>query len=159
MPNNPLQRIRSIADYQFGKSVGETLFPDDVEISFSKRTGRIRHIYLESKLLATLRPTDGFLSLTIEGARRLMMTRPFRLWVRIQDNVGDFVAKGRSVFAKHVVDCDEEIRPEEEVVVINSKCKILAVGRAVLTGKEMKAFNHGAAIRIRKGVEEKKGES
>lgn len=158
MLDNSLQKIRSIADYQFGRGTGKTLFPDNVEITFSRRTGRIRHIYLNGELLATLRPTDGFFSLSIEGARRIMKVKPLRLWVKVRDDVAVFIVKGRSLFAKHVIDCDEEIRPEEEVVVINSQRKVLAVGRAVLTGKEMKVFKHGVAVRIRRGVaEEKKG--
>lgn len=151
---NALQKIRAIANYQFGKGVSETLFPDSIEIYFSRRTGRIRHIYLNSMLLATLRPTDGFFSLTIEGARRFIQVKPLRLWVRVQDDVSEFIARGRSVFAKHVVDCDEEIRPEEEIVVINGQDEVLAVGRAVLTGREMKAFKHGVAVRVRRGVTE-----
>ncbi len=87
-----------------------------------------------------------------------MQLVPLRLWVRVQDDVADFIAKGRSVFAKHVVDCDEGIRPAEEVFITDSEHKILAVGRAVLTGKEMKAFKHGVAVRVRRGIdEEKKG--
>jgi len=157
MLNNPLLKIRSIADYQFGRGAGEMLFPSDVDISFSRRTGRIRHIYLDGELLATLRPTNGFFSLTIEGARRLMQIKPSRLWVKVLDEVATFIAKGRSVFAKHIVDCDERIRSEEEVAVINSRSEVLAVGRAVLTGEEMKAFKHGVAVRIRHGVAEEKG--
>jgi predicted RNA-binding protein (TIGR00451 family) len=157
MLNNPLAKIRSIADYQFGRGVGEVLFPDNVDISYSRRTGRIRHIYLNGKLLATLRPTDGFFSLTIEGTHRLIQIKPSRFWVKIQDEAAPFISKGRSVFAKHVVNCDEEIRPEEEVIVINSQCQVLAVGRAILTGKEMKAFKYGVAVRVRRGVTEGKG--
>jgi len=106
--------------------------------------------------LATLRPTDGFFSLTLEGARRIMQVKPLRLWVKVQDDIADFIAKGRSVFAKHIVDCDEEIRPEEEVIIINSQRRVLAVGRAVLTGDEMKVFKCGVAVRVRRGVAEEK---
>jgi archaeosine-15-forming tRNA-guanine transglycosylase len=31
----------------------------------------------------------------------------------------------------------------------------LAVGRAILSGKEMKAFSRGVAVRVRRGVAEK----
>lgn len=158
MLDNTLTKIRSIANYQFGQGVGETLFPDNVDISFSQRTGRIRHVYLNGGLLATLRPTDGLFSLTIEGAHRIMQAKPLRLWVKVQDDVADFVAAGRSVFAKHVVDCDDEIRPGEEVIIVNGQRKVLAVGRAVLTGREAKAFKQGVAVRIRRGVaEERRG--
>lgn len=147
-----LHKIRAIADYQLGRGAGSALFPDDVVLSYSRRTGRIRHVYLNGTLLATLRPTDGLFSLTVEGARRLLHAKPARLWVRVQDDVADFIAQGRSVFAKHVVDCDEAIRPEEEVVVMDSHRMVLAVGRAVLTGKEMKAFSRGVAVRVRRGA-------
>jgi predicted RNA-binding protein (TIGR00451 family) len=157
MGNKPtaLQKIRSIADYQFGKNVGEKLFPEKVEIAYSKRTGRIRRIYLDGIILATLRPRDGLFSLTVAGAKRLWeCAQPRRLWVKVKDEAAPFVAKGRSVFAKHVVDADEEIRPEEEVVVVSMKNEVLAVGRAVLSGKEMKAFKSGVAVKVRRGKAE-----
>jgi len=152
---NALQKIRSIADYQFGVEVGRKLFPSEVRIVYSKRTGRIRHIYLGEKMLATLRPTDGFFSLTITGAKRIMeLTKPQKLWVRIQEEAEPFIAKGKSVFAKHIVDADEEIRPQEEMIVVNKKGEVLAVGKAMLSGKEMKTFGRGVAVRVRRGVAE-----
>lgn len=157
LPNDQenLEKIRKIADYQLGKQSGNALFPDNVNIVFSKRTGRIRHIYLKQTLLATLRPTDGMFSLTLEGAKRLLRgVRSPRLWVKVSKDAAPFVAKGRSAFAKHVIDADPEIRPQEEVTVLDEDNNLLAVGRAILTGKEMKAFKRGIAVRIRKGREE-----
>ena len=152
---NALQKIRSIADYQFERGVGQKLFPNNVEIIRSKRTGRIRHVYHGKQLLATLRPTDGLFSLTVAGAKRVIESvKPKRLWVRVQEEAIPFVAEGRSVFAKHVVDADNEIRPQEEVIVVDGKNKVLAVGRARLTGEEMKAFERGVAVRVRRGASE-----
>jgi len=156
MRNKPtaLQKIRSIADYQFGKDVGERLFPDDVEVVYA-RTGRIRRIYLDERMLATLRPRDGLFSLTVAGAKRLWeCVQPRRLWVRVQDEAAPFVVKGRSVFAKYVVDADEDVRPQEEVVVISTQNEVLAVGRAMLSGREMKKFKRGVAVKIRRGAAE-----
>ena len=34
-----LQIIRKIADYQFGRGAGKRLFPEDVIVKVSKRTG------------------------------------------------------------------------------------------------------------------------
>jgi predicted RNA-binding protein (TIGR00451 family) len=151
-----LQKIRSVADYQFGKGVGKKLFPNAVEIMYSKNTGRIRHIYLKKELLATLRPTTGLFVLTLAGAKRLIHEiEPLRYWVKIQDEAEAFVVKGRSAFAKHVVDADLEIRPRDEVIVINKKNEVLAVGRALLSGHEMNKFNRGVAVQVRKGVAEK----
>lgn len=149
-----LGRIRSIADYQFGQGVGRTLFPEGVHVSYASRTGRIRHVHYRGRLIATLRPTDGLFSLTVEGGSRFMLTKPYRSWVEVQDDIADFIAMGRTVFAKHIVNCDVKIRPREEVVVIDSHRKVLAVGRAVLTGEEMLVFQRGVAVRIRRGVAE-----
>jgi len=151
-----LGKIRSVADYQFGRDAGKKLFPDEVDIVYSKNTGKIRHIHLKEELLATLRPTTGLFVLTLAGAKRLThKVKPIRYWVKIMDEAEPFVAKGRSAFAKHVIDADDEIRPNEEVVVINGKSEVLAVGRALLSGKEMKEFRRGVAVRVRRGVAEK----
>jgi len=150
-----LLRIRKTAEYQFGRGVGEVLFPDSVTVAFSKKTGRVRHVFLDDKLLGTLRPTDGMFSLTIQGAKRIAAhSKVLRHWVRVDDDVVSFIAEGRSVFAKHVTDADVEIRPMEEVIVLDGKGGILAVGRAVLTGPEMKAFRRGVAVKVRRGVKE-----
>jgi len=148
-----LHKIRSIADYQLGKDAGKALFPDSVHVAFSRRTGKIRHIYLKNELLATLRPTDGMFSLTVAGAKKLFRgSKSRRLWVKVQKDAEPFIAKGKSVFAKHVVDADNNIRPQEEVVVIGENKQVLAVGKAVLTGKEMRAFKRGVAVKVRRGV-------
>ena len=156
MSADALQKIRSVADYQFGKDVGAKLFPDTVRIVYSKNTGKIRHIHLGEELLATLRPTTGLFVLTIAGAQRMMrQVNPPRLWVKVEDYAEPFVAKGRSAFAKHVTDSDPEIRPLDEVLVLDNKNNVLAVGRALLSGNEMKSFSRGIAVRVRRGVAEK----
>ena len=156
MTNEYLQKIRSVADYQFGKGVGTKFFPDTIRIVYSRNTGKIRHIHLGKDMLATLRPTTGLFILTIAGAQRMVQeVNLLRLWVKLEDYAEPFVAKGRSAFAKHVIDADPEIRPNEEVIVVSQKNEVLAVGRAVLTGTEMKSFNKGVAVRVRRGVAEK----
>ncbi len=151
-----LQKIRSIADYQFGKGVGSNFFSDEVRIFYSRNTGKIRHIHLRDELLATLQPTTGLFILTVAGAKRMMHeVDPPRLWVKVEDDAESFVSRGRSVFAKHVIDVDTEIRPNEEVIVVNRKNEVLAIGRALLSGMEMKSFSRGVAVRVRHGVAEK----
>ncbi len=153
-----LMKIRSVADYQFGKGAGEALFPQNVEVEVSKKTGRIRYIYLDGIRLATLRATDGYFTLSLEGAKRLIegMENP-RLWVVVKDEATPFIARGKSVFAKYVEDADEEIRPKDEVVVLDGKGEVIAVGKAKLSGRGMKAFRRGVAVQVRRGIAE--GES
>ncbi|MFQ6095130.1 MAG: PUA domain-containing protein [Candidatus Bathyarchaeia archaeon] len=151
-----LRKVRCVADYQFGRGAGEKLFPESATFGLSKRTGRVRYIYLDGELLATVRPSNGLLTLTVKGAERLVEAECSKdLLVVVQDNVSSFIEKGRNVFARHVVSASEEIRPGQEVIIVNSKSKVLAVGKAVLTGREMRFFKRGVAIRVRRGTAEK----
>ncbi len=93
--------------------------------------------------------------MSVAGAKRVLEgAKHPRLWVKVSKDAAPFVAKGKSVFAKHVFDADMEIRPREEVMVLDEKDNVLAVGRAVLTGAEMKAFKCGVAVRVRRGASE-----
>ena len=151
-----LRKVRCVADYQFGKGAGEKLFPENVIFRLSRRTGRVRYIYLNGELLATVKPTNGLLTMTIKGAERLVEAEASKnLLVVVQDDASPFIEKGRNVFAKHIVSASEEIRPAEEVIIVNSKGKILAVGKALLSGREMRFFKRGVAIQVRRGSAEK----
>jgi predicted RNA-binding protein (TIGR00451 family) len=142
-----------VADYQFGKGAGHLLFPRNVKIEYSKRTGRIRHVYLDDVRLATMRPTDGLFSLSLVGAQRLVRHRDrAKCIVTVKNDVAEFVAGGGDVFAVHVVNADEEIRSKDEVIIVNETDSILAVGRAVLSSGEMSAFKRGVAVRVRRGI-------
>jgi predicted RNA-binding protein (TIGR00451 family) len=150
--NSDLAKIRSVADYQFGKNVGAALFPDNVEISYSRNTGRIRYVHLSGLRLATMRPTDGLFSLGIAGAERIAKNgRDAKCFVQVRDDIEKFVAEGGDVFAVHIVEADDEIRSSEEVIIVDDSREVLAVGRALLSGEEMKAFKRGVAVKVRRG--------
>ena len=144
-----------MADYQFGKGVGAKLFPENVEIAYSKRTGRIRYIYLNGKRLSTLRPTDGLFSLSIKGAKRIAENAgSAKCFVIVQNNVSKFIAEGGDVFAAHIVKADDEIRSKDEVIVVDEGGRVLAVGRSVLSSEETKSFKVGVAVKVRRGCKE-----
>jgi len=152
---NSLKKIRSIANYQFGKNAGITLFPEDVDIVYSKSTRRIRFVNLNGKRLATLRPTDGLFSISIEAA--LVLTKKkdtFSCFVNVKNDVSKFISKGGDVFAGHIIDANKDIRAQSEVIVLNEDNTVLAVGRALLSSPEMFAFTKGVAIKVRHGREE-----
>jgi len=147
-----LRRVRAIADYQFGDGSGAALFSDEVEFERSKNTGKLRFVRLHGVLIASLRASDSLFTLTIEGAERLLSGTPdLGYTVTILDDVAEFASKGKNVFARHVVKAGEGIRPGDEVIVLNSKREVLAVGRALLNAEEMLAFGTGVAVRTRRG--------
>jgi len=146
------RRIRMIASFQFGKNA-QRLFPRTVLTVKSPHTHKIRHIYNEGVLLATLRAKDGFLALTIDGGRALnKILRPPKYRVRVVRGVEGYILKGGDVFAKHVVSVDPELRPEEEVLVVDFRDRLLAVGRNFFNAKEMLSFKVGVAVKVRHGA-------
>ncbi len=149
-----LRRVQVIADYQFGNGARKA-FPPTILITRSPHTHKIRYIYLEGKLLATLRAKDGFLALTVEGGKALKrIFKPPRLRVKVIAGVGEFIRKGGNVFAKHVRSADPKIRPGEEVLVVDTRDRLLAVGRTFFNAKEMLSFTMGVAVKVRHGVDD-----
>jgi len=146
-----LIRLRAVADYLFDKGVGASLFQDGVQIVKTK--GRTRQVWLNGEILCTIRASDGFIVLNRRGAELLHAAlKPPRLRVAVSDDAVPFVAIGKTVFAKYVVAADPEIRPAEEVLVVDSHDRLLASGKALLTGEEMLAFRNGGAVSVRRGL-------
>jgi len=147
-----LDRMRAVADYQFGPGAGEALFPADTAIEYSKNTGKPRHLEAGAVLVANYRPNDALFTLTIAGARRLVEgVEVFGYAVTILDDVVEAVEQGGNVFAKHVVDAGDAIRPGDEVVILDSRREVIAVGKALLNKREMLSFRTGAAVKVRRG--------
>lgn len=154
---NALGKVRSIADYQFGKGVGFKLFPDNVTFEYSRRTGRIRFINLDGERLATLRPTDGLLSLSIKAAQFVTenLSKDAKCFVTIKNDVSKYIAEGGDVFAVHVVSVDDDVGAKDEVIVLDEDRHVLAVGRTVLSTQEIRAFKTGVAVKVRHGSNSK----
>ncbi len=148
-----LKRVRTIADYQFGRGAGVALFPDNVEFQLST-TKRIRQILLGNNRIATVRAKDGMLTLSIAGAGKLhgLIEYPGRRVV-VNSDAAPFVAKGKTTFARHVVAVDPDIRAGEEVLVVDENDRLLATGKAVLSSLEMLSFKKGIAVDVRNGIE------
>ena len=116
----------------------------------SKRTGRLRRVTLASKVLATIRATDGRIVLTIWGAKRLHAAVKYpRLRAVVHQEIANFIAEGRSLFAKHVEEVDPQLRAGDEVLMVDSKDELLAVGEAKLSPQEMLDLTRGVAIKTR----------
>jgi len=147
------ERVRTIADLQFGRGVGAALFPDEVGFTRST-TGRVRNIMLGNERLATVRAQDGRLTLGPAGARRLhAVLSPPSYRVVILDEVEEFVAAGKNAMARHVVQADGQIRAGDEVLIVASGDRFVATGTAILSGDEMTACMYGVAVNVRSGRE------
>lgn len=146
------KKIKSVADYQFGSGAGAALFEGDIQIVKSKKTGKIRHIYYGDELIATMRASDGLFVLSKEGAIRLHNKMNFpKNRVVVNADSEPFAREGKSIFAKFIIDCDNNIKANDEVLIVNDKDELLAFGKSLLNSFEIHDFKTGQAIKTRKG--------
>lgn len=147
-----LNKIEYIADYQFGEGSGKALFNGNINIVKSRKTGKIRHVHDGGVLIATLRASDGIFVLSMEGAKRLHSYLEYpENRVVVNSDAEPFAREGKSIFAKFVIDCDINIRANEEVLIVNENDELLAFGKSLLNGREIMDFNVGQAVKTRKG--------
>jgi len=87
----------------------------------------------------------------------------FRLWRRFRDEIRyslvvsdeaePFIRDGKSIFSKFVLDLDPHIRANDEVLILNEKHQLIAIGKAVLSAKEIREFKRGVAAKNRCGFD------
>ncbi|MFW9900010.1 MAG: PUA domain-containing protein [Candidatus Thorarchaeota archaeon] len=154
-----LRQIKAISDYQFGKDITDIFFNKikDIRLERSPKTNKIRYIYDNNNLLLTLRPTNGFFTLTLYSAKKIIenISVP-KLRVIVLNDISEFIKKGRNVFCKHVVSIDENLRPMDEVIVVNQDDDLLGIGKLKIPVSYVKAFSNGIAVNIRKGIHKSK---
>ena len=162
LPIDTREKICRHVDAIFGAGVSDAL-PDDIQFSFSRRTGRIKNFSIGGRLAITLR-TDGGLALTIIGAQYLLENSK-QFWencVKPMQEAVPFVSEGRSLFCKHVEWCGSNIKVRSDVAVIDhnnsndgsnaSSTRVIAVGIAMLPSKLMKQYRKGVAVKVRQGI-------
>jgi archaeosine synthase len=134
--------LRALADYQFGDGAGEDLFSTDLRVE-----GRSPKLvaFENDEQVAALVPQYGSLAFTLAGGARALDRG-----VAPRVEIDDFVPRG-SVLAPGVVDADDVIRVGDEVVVEGPRA--LAVGRAAMSGAEMRASTRGVAVDVRHAEE------
>lgn len=142
-----VEKLRHTIDALFGNGISKFL-PKKIEITYSKKNGRIRSIFHDEKLLCTLR-IDGGLAITPLFAQMLFQSKKFKEnCLEIDIDSKPFVEEGRSVFCNHVVWCGKNIQISSDVPVL-FQSKVIAVGRAVLSSDMIQSQNRGVAIKIR----------
>ncbi len=150
-----LRQAKAITDYQFGQDITNLLFKniEKILIKRSPATQKMRYIFLENNLILTLRPNNGFFTLSMHSAHIIIKNiAPPKLRVIVLNEISEFIKKGRNVFCKHVIDVDRNLRPLDEVIVVNQDDEILAIGRLKLPITYIISFSRGVAVKVRKGV-------
>ncbi len=151
--NLDVMRVKTVANYQFGKGAGEVL--TDGQLRFVKnRKGRVKNVILDDEHILSVRHYDGFFTLKTEGAEILKdhFQAPY-LRVKVDDDSAEFNRKGRNVFSKFVLNVDEDLRPGDEALIVDKNDNMVAVGRMFLAKDEILEYDTGMAVRVREGIE------
>ncbi len=135
-----LDMFRAAVDYQFGAGSGEL-----ITAGASVRASYPRLQLFAGKQLATLIPQYGTVALTLKGAMRLREHPYYRV------RIGDFTPHS-SILAPGVVEADPQIRPNDEVIVEGER--FFGVGKARMSGWEMKGCTKGVAVELRHSATE-----
>ncbi|AFK21829.1 archaeosine synthase subunit alpha [Pyrococcus sp. ST04] len=130
------ENVRKVFDYYFGLGAGEAILPENAQIIGSK----MLRVIVNNVQTGTFQ--EGTISVTPAGMQRVYDSLK-SYWVEV-----DFEIRG-DVFAAGVESADERIRPGDFVGVVRDG-KVVAVGKAVLSGSEMVRARKGIAIKVKK---------
>ena len=150
-PCDHLLEVRSVLMYQYGKGAEDILY-GDIKFEISRKTGRLRRIYIGKDILGTIRAEDGMFVPAGLGAERLKnVLKKLSYRVVVSNDAVPFISEGKSVFSRFVIDADREIRPYDEVLIVDSSDKLVGTGRCMLNYDEMMDFKDGVAVKTRIG--------
>ena len=150
-------KLGQTIDALFGPGISKYI-PKKIDITLSRKTGRIRTVYHQERLLCTLR-IDGGLAITPYFAQILSQSKKFKEnCVEVNKDAAPFVEEGRSVFCKHVIWCGKNVQIASDTPILYDG-KIIAVGKAVLSSEMIKDFKKGVAVKIRDSLKSRKKET
>ena len=151
--------IFSILSYQFNENFATEFLSlyEEMTFKFSKNTGKLKHIFMNNILQANYRASLGTFSLTIDSVKRVHHKIDFPAFrVQVQSDVSEFIADGKSVFAKHVKTVDPNLKLGNEVFIVDEQDNLLAVGKLSLPPNYIPYFQFGSAVNVRQGINSKK---
>ncbi|MEM2855937.1 MAG: PUA domain-containing protein [Candidatus Nitrosocaldaceae archaeon] len=149
---DPKRKFCMTLDSIFCSDISSSIPLDRLNFTFSKRTGKIKHVMMDDKIIATLR-TDGGFAITLDGARFLLESNKVKEnCIIIKKEVVDFIKSGRSVFCKHVISCGRNIEVESDAIILDDNDRLVAVGKAILPYSMIIVFKRGAAVRVRHSI-------
>lgn len=117
---------------------------------------RMDEIIVDGVVLGSIRfeldSLKWVLLLRVEGARYLFQCKSLsdmKNWVILEHDTVKFILAGANLLAPGVIDADPNIQEKDEVVVLNPDGKVIATGRARMSGERMKERHKGVAVKVR----------
>ncbi|MCP4762317.1 MAG: hypothetical protein GY870_11095 [archaeon] len=153
-----INKILNILEYQFNKPILNKFLMDEmnVEIEFSKKTGKMKYIFFKGERLLSYKSNVGLFSFSQYAAKLLHKSSIFPDFrVKVMSEIEDFIIEGKSVFSKHVLDIDKNLRIGNDVLVVNEKDDLIGVGKLLIPPLLYHGIPTGVAVSVRKGINNK----
>lgn len=129
--------LRSIARYQFNSKEMDALIPENTRTSGRFNT----RIMIEKEQIATLHFETGLYTLNLKGGEILNDQQINRIFI-------DFNLQSNTLFAPGIIDADDNIIPNDEVVIIKDDT-VVGVGKSMMSTDELINADKGIGVKIR----------
>jgi len=148
--------IRNILDRQFGDGCGVELLPENKVFLLNRAPAedRMDEIIVDGKVVASLyydifskKPHFKVL-LRMEGALRIADCVR-KSWVIVDEGAVEPILKSSNAMAVGIVDMDMSIEKGDEVIVFSPDRRVIAVGRAMMSAREMRGADRGVGVKVR----------
>jgi len=141
-----LDYLKAVAAFQWDWRVAESLFSDLDDVVLDVRRGRVRYVIVGGRVYLTLRPGDGFFSLSLEAGERVRLaSQPPRYRIVVE---GGVELRG-SVLAPAVKAMDPGLRPGDEALVVDDSDVLLGVARVRVPAVMVNGLRRGEVARVR----------
>jgi predicted RNA-binding protein (TIGR00451 family) len=137
--------LNGLGEYYYGL---KNLFKKSDRLEKSRKTGKIRRVYRDKVLFATLSPSSYLLIPHALSDIIHMNTTKWR--VVVADDAVPFIKEHRNAFSKFVLDADPNIRAGMEVLLVDDKGSLVGHGTAMMAAREMLELDRGVAVSPRK---------
>jgi archaeosine synthase len=132
--------LHALADYQFGKGIGETLF---TKCKIKGKPPLPFKILQGKDQIVVIQPTTGKLLLSMKTGEILAKRKEYFVISNAEK------LEGSALFAVGVVNADEKIRPSDDVIILSEKGELLGIGTAQISGVDMNKQKKGSVVKIR----------
>lgn len=129
--------LRSIARYQFNTKKADNLIPENTQTRGRFNT----RIMVDKTQIATLHFETGLYTLNLPAGEILKEQEMNRVFI-------NFDLKSNTLFTPGIDDADENIIPNDEVVIIKND-EVVGVGKSTMSGKELIESTKGVGIKVR----------
>lgn len=149
-----IARVRKLVDDQFGRGSGLAVIPDGRIVLLNKAPDidRMDEIILDGEVVGAIRfallSGEKFLPRPLSAERIAPHVK--KSWVKIDPVAAEAVRlKKASTLAVGVLECDPDIQPGMEVLVLDDKGGAVSMGVAKMPSSEMMAHKRGTAVKTR----------